>query len=191
MFFGTKYIVAKAFNSKVQVWKTKKTLTIVFLVKYFNQRGWVISALPEIYKNIFPSEKTNVIFDLDIKQDINKRNEFIKRLVEDYKINGWLTSIEGKIDIEVCLFDLHNNLEKLELIEISINRDSVYFEDSLRKIKIYPSDLFYNNTNQNIKTNYSTHRKSIQSWIANEAKNEKEKESLWHFYYDLRLKLKI
>lgn len=162
-----------------------------FRVKYLNNRGWVISGLPELYKMTFPNENNNNITDLDIKQDIKKRKPFVWKLMQDFSINGWFTSVEDKIEVEICLFDLEHCNEYLELIESSVNQESKYFEDSLKKIKIYPSEYFFDKTKQNLKSTYSAHKKSIQSWIKEEAKTEIEKENLWHFNFDMRLKLKI
>lgn len=188
MFFGTKYFLAKAFNTNVQVWKTKKTITVLFLVKYLNNRGFVISGIPDLYNTIMPH--TNIT-DLEIKQDITIRKPFISTVMQDYTIHGWVTSVEDKIEVEICLFDLNFCKENLELIESSINQDSKYIKDSLKKITICPAESFYEKTNQNLKSNYSAHKKAIQSWIKDEAKTQNEKETLQHYCFDLRLKLKI
>jgi hypothetical protein len=191
MFFGTKYFVAKAFGNNVQVWRTKKAMKVLFLVKHLNNKGWVISGLPELYKVAFPNENNNSITDLDIKQDINRRKPFVQRLLQDYKINGWFSSVEDKIEVEICLFNSDSMKENIELIEPCTNQDSKYFEDSLRKIRIYPSELFYSLTQQNLENTYLDYKKSIQKWIRKEAKTDKEKENLRHYLFDLRLKLKL
>jgi hypothetical protein len=79
MFFALKFWVAGAFNDSVQIWKTKSDIEVLFLVEYVNTRSWTISAIPRLYKSLFPEEKDNDLSDLDIKHfDIEKRNNLIK-----------------------------------------------------------------------------------------------------------------
>ncbi len=105
MFFGTKFFVAESFNDNIQVWQTTTDINVLFLVEYLNSRSWAFSALPRLYANIFNESNSTDYNDLDIKHfDISRRNKLIQKLFCDYKVSGWFTSVEGKIEVEVCLF---------------------------------------------------------------------------------------
>ena len=70
-----------------------------------------------------------------------RRNKLIRKLFDYYKISGWLTSLEDKSAIEVCLFDKQANLKQLKLIDIVDKENKIYFKDSLYRIKIFPSPM--------------------------------------------------
>jgi len=202
MFFATKRFVAKAFDNKIQVWKTKTDINVLFLVEYLTAMSWAISYLPHLYCGIFPNEIITNLNDLDIKHwDINRRNEFVSKLFEDFKISGWLTSLEGKIELEVCLFNKNSNSKQLSFVEITDMKNEKYFKDSLVRIKLFPTSEFYNKTQTTLnnhsslisqgRNHYNQYKNARNAHIREKAKNDNEKIGLKHFYYDLRIKLKI
>ena len=143
MFFALKFWVAGAFNNSVQVWRVTREIEILFLVESVDYRSWTESAIPRLYKTVFPHEVSDSYDDLDIKhRNIEIRNRFIKKLSSDYSLTGWLTSLEGAIDLEICLFKEN----QVELKEIVNKGSKKYYRDSLKQIDIFPSQDFYKNT---------------------------------------------
>ncbi|MBU3714853.1 MAG: hypothetical protein FGM46_07885, partial [Ferruginibacter sp.] len=166
MFFATKHWVAGAFNDKIQVWKTVTDIEILFLVDYIKPNCRVISALPRLYKNIFPSDSNSNLNDLDIKHwDIGRRNGLARQLFDEYNIYGWLSSIEDKVELEVCLFDKQTNSRQLILVDTTDRNSKKYFKDSLQRIKIFPPKAFYDKTakelttHSDIEESYKQHQK--------------------------------
>src|ERR1700752_1311902 len=146
MFFGTKLNPIKCFGEgKVQVWKVKRKITVLFLVKHVNLHSHGISSIPDIYYDIYPNEVNKSLTDLCIKQDIRRRRPFARHLFESYNINGWFSSIENRTENEVCLFNIENInklVERTNIIDIEGKEEL----DSLRKIKLFPPDSFYSST---------------------------------------------
>jgi len=202
MFFATKKWVAGAFNNEIQIWHTKTDITVLFLVEYVDKRSWTISALPRLFNNIFPLESNPDFDDLDIKHwDINRRNKLTSELHDKYKIFGWLTSLENKIELEVCLFDKQVNANHLQLLDIVDRKGHNYFKDSLFRIKIYPTKSFYDKTIQKLnkqapyttieKDCYKEYKRMINALINEEVQKGMDNIEAKHYYFDLRLKLKI
>lgn len=145
MFFALKFWVAGAFNDSVQVWRTTNEIEIIFLVESVNSRSWTESALPRVYKAVFPDESLSKYDDLDNKhRDIERRNRLIKTLNSEYGLIGWLTSLEDAIELEICLFYEKGN--QIELIEIVNKNSEKYYKDSLNQINIFPTQDFYERT---------------------------------------------
>ena len=154
--------MASAFNENVQIWKTTKEIDVLFLVDYVKYNSWTISALPRFYNNIFPTDCNSNFNDLDIKyRDKNRRDKLVRKLYDEYKISGWLTSIENKVEMEVCLFDKHTNASQLILEDITDGKDTIYFKDSLVSIKIFPFQDFFEQIQD--KPNYIFPRSTISS----------------------------
>ena len=202
MFFGTKEYVAKGFDDTIQVWKTTKDIDLIFLVEFIANNGWVISALPRLFNSVFPEDIDAEYNDLDIKhRDINRRNKLINELFIAHKIQGWLTSLEGRIDIEVCLFDKNTNTKQLKLIETVKEKNEKYLKDSLQKIKIYPSSTFFAKTEEklnghnsytsNRQNSYKQYRRFINASIKEYVALGMTKNLAKHYMFDLRTKLKI
>lgn len=198
MFFSTKQWVASAFNEKIQVWKTTTEIKILFLVEFLNDRSWAISSLPRLYAEIFPLERNFKLDDLDIKHwNIERRDKLVRELFDKYCINGWLTSIEGKIELEVCLFDRQENSKQLELIDFNDRKNKKYFKDSLEKIKIFPTKEFYDKSSEQFrkysltKKNYENYKISFYSDINEIETNRNGRLKLIHEKNNLRMKLKI
>jgi hypothetical protein len=201
MFFATKYWVAKGFFDKVQVWKTKIDIKIIFLVEYLNHMSWTISALPRLYNSVFPLDSNPDFNDLDIKHwDINRRNKLVRMLFDNYKISGWFTSLENKVELEVCLFDKQANSNQLLLIDIC-EKNKKYIKDSLQRIKVFTSISFYKQTSVELnriapiltddKDHYKRYKKYVNSSINYYVEEGLTKVKAKHLIFNLRTKLKI
>jgi hypothetical protein len=202
MFFTTKKWVAGVFNENVQIWKTTTDIELLFLVDHVNQNSWTTSALPYLYNNLFPTERKLNFNDLDIKHwDKNRRDQLVRKLYDAYNISGWLSSLENKVEMEVCLFDKHANTSQLILVDTINKNDKTYFKDSLDSIRILPSKHFYEATNKKLSerepiiTNERDHYKKysgmMKNWIKVEVQNGMEKVEAQHYHFNLRIKLKI
>jgi hypothetical protein len=202
MFFSTKKWVAGVFNENVQIWKTTTDIELLFLVEHVNQNSWTTSALPHLYNTLFPTERNLNFDDLDIKHwDKNRRDQLVRTLYDEYKISGWLSSFENKVEMEVCLFDKHANTSQLILVDTIHKKDKTYFKDSLDSIRILPSKLFYEATNKKLSErepmltdegdHYKKYSGMMKNWIKVEVKNGMEKVEAQHYLFNLRTKLKI
>ncbi len=199
MFFGLKYIIAGAFHNNIQVWKTTRDIEILFLVEHLDSRSWTTSALPRLYKSIFKEESSLDIRDLDIKQDFSRREKFVAHLFSVHHAKGWFTSLEDKVEVEVCLFNKKQNSSQLKLIEVAEKNDenyNKYFRDSLRRLKMFPTPDFFERTQIVLKDTpifdrtsdpYKRHLRYYKAIVKDELDTKKAKE----LYYDLRLKLKV
>jgi hypothetical protein len=202
MFFTTKKWVAGVFNENVQIWKTTTDIELLFLVEYVNQNSWTTSALPHLYNNLFPTERNLNFDDLDIKHwDKNRRDQLVRKLYDEYNISGWLSSLENKVEMEVCLFDKHANTSQLILVDTIHKKDKTYFKDSLDSIRILPSKLFYEATNKKLSErepmltdegdHYKKYSGMMKNWIKVAFQNGMEKVEAQHYLSNLRTKLKI
>jgi hypothetical protein len=203
MFFATKLYVASAFNrKKIQVWQTKKDIQILFLVDDINANSWTHSALPQVFNSLFPLESNPDFNDLDIKQkNINRRNKLTRKLFDEYNTLGWLTSLENRVELEICLFDKQANANHLKLIDIVDSKNKTYYKDSLDRIKIFPSSTFYKKINQTLLPKSSIHPKEkdhsksyqekMKIWIKIEMQNGKNRLEAKHDLFNLRAKLKL
>lgn len=202
MFFATKQWVAGAFTDTIQVWKTQTDIQILFLVAYINDRSWTISALPKLFNSVFPTDSNPDFGDLDIKHwDINRRNKLVQILFDKYKISGWLTSLENRVEIEVCLFEKQANENQLQLLDIVDRKSKKYIKDSLHRIRILPSKTFYEKTNQKLyeqslilideKDHYERYKRMINAWVKDEIQNGMDKVEAKHYHFNLRTKLKV
>jgi len=198
MFFALKFWVAGAFNNSVQVWRVTREIEILFLVESVDYRSWTESAIPRLYKTVFPNEASGIYDDLDIKhRNIEIRNRFIKELSSEYSLTGWLTSLEGAIDLEICLFKDN----QVELNKI-VNKDSKkYYKDSLKQIDIFPSQDFYKKTYDKLlnksqagldKTEiWNKYQERMTDMIKEEAKNKNDIVRNRECFSNLRTRLEI
>ena len=120
-------------------------------------------------------------------------------LCSKYGLNGWLTSLEGNIELEVCLFYLKEN--QIELNEI-VNKDyEKYYKDSLKKINIFPTKDFYERTYKKIrgkypekldkKTIWSNYQQHIIGYINEYVNNKNDTIRNQEYYSNLRTRLEI
>lgn len=202
MFFATKKWVAGVFNQNVQIWKTTSDIELLFLVEHVKHNSWTISALPHLYTNIFPTESNHNFDELDIKHwDKNRRDKLVRKLYDTYNISGWLSSLENKVEIEVCLFDKHANASQLILVDTINKKDKRYFRDSLDSIRILPSKHFYEATHKKLseqgsiltdeKDHYKRYDRMMKNWIKEDVQTGMEKVEAQHYHFNLRIKLKI
>ncbi|MEY4573175.1 MAG: hypothetical protein RLZ10_2459 [Bacteroidota bacterium] len=202
MFFATKQWVAGAFNDSIRVWKTQTDIEIIFLVDYLTENSWTISALPKLYNSIFSADNNPDFDNLDIKHwDIDRKNKLVQELYDKYKISGWLSSLENRVELEVCLFNMQANENQLLLLDIVERKSKKYIKDSLDNIKILPSQNFYDKTNQklaeqatilkNEKDHYKRYKGMINAWINDEVQHGMDKVEVKHYHFNLRTKLKV
>lgn len=162
------------------------------MVLEYNRDSRTKSAIVDIYKEYYPSE--NGMNDLDIKHfDHTKRNKFIDKL-KDEKIIGWLSSLDDKVDLEVCLFPCKKELGRLiELFKVISNNDTDFdYLNALEKIEIYPSDQFFKRTRKKLQySSFDDYEKKINNSIQDEIKQGLTKEQAKHSLLNLRTKLKV
>jgi uncharacterized protein with ATP-grasp and redox domains len=125
----------------------------------------------------------------------------VKKLFNKYKISGWLTSLENKVEIEVCLFDKQANENQLQLIDTVDRQSKKYIKDSLDRIRILPSQTFYDHTNHKLSEqvsiltgendHYKRYKKMINEWIKTDVQNGMDKVEAKHYHLNLRTKLKV
>jgi hypothetical protein len=200
MFFATKHWVASAFNDSIQIWKTTTDISVLFLVDYVTKNSWYISSLPKLYSIIFKDEVNHNFTDLDIKHwDLEIRNKLVHKLYSEFQISGWLSSLENRVEMEICLFNKQANSIQLILDSTSEKGNKEYYKDSLQKIKIYTPNSFIEKTSINLneftsrEKAYNNHKKHITSlidfYVTEDYKMNKNEAR--HYLYDLRTKLKI
>lgn len=200
MFFTTKHWVAGAFNDSIQIWKTTTDISVLFLVDSVTKNSWYISSLPRLYTIIFKEEVSPDYSDLDIKHwDIEIRNKLVHKLYNDFQISGWLSSLENKVEMEICLFNKQANSIQLILEKTSEKNNKEYYKDSLQRLKIFPSNSFVEQTSNclneftNREEAYKDHKKQMSRMIKfyATADYDMNKNEAKHYLYDLRTKLKI
>jgi hypothetical protein len=108
MFFSTNKYVANVFCEKVQVWRTISEIKLIFLIDKLDRNSWVQSALPAVMRHIQPPGDSREWRDLDIKHNPEVMREVVIYLSVEHGISGWLTSLEDKVELEVCLFGREN-----------------------------------------------------------------------------------
>lgn len=195
IFYGLQKHVAAAFQNnsgKIQIWSVKREIKLLFMVQELNDTSWAKSPIIDIYKEYYPSEK--VLNDLEIKHlDHHKRGKLIDKLKNE-NIMGWLSSLEGKVDLEICLFHDKREFDQLMELEMVINNDNDKFDypNALDKIAIYPSGQFFSQTKDKLKDSpYTDYEKMFASWKEDEIKQGLTAEQARHYHLNLRTKLKI
>jgi hypothetical protein len=202
MFFATNLSGAASWNETIQVWKVLAPIQVLFAVEYVTDMTIGISAIPDIYNGIFSLERNPNFTDLDIKHwDLNRRDKFVRKLFDDYKLSGWFTSFENNTFNEVCLFDKHANSKQLKLIDITGRKDKNYYKDSLEKIKFFPSPTFYTKTLKELNKHatypidrigtFRKHKRYVNTWIKEYLEQGMTKDEAKHEMISLRTQIKI
>jgi hypothetical protein len=196
MFFTTKFFCAKSFGSYVQVWKVKTSIKLPFLLLHLDHLAKGLSAIPQIYNSLFPEDANPNYKELDIKMN-TKREVFIEAFRDKLQLKGWFSTIEDNAYAEACIINAENYLEQIDFVH---NQDN-YYSDSLRKIKLYPSDQFIIKTKKILSTFYNNHypgkepyklyRAKIRAWVLDYVERGEDEKKAKEFYYSLRLRLKI
>lgn len=193
LFFGFHPGIARAFSTtkKIEVWRLKEDIQLLFMIKEVDCRSWTKSAIEEIYKSFFPGE--DECNDLDIKHfNKDKRAKLIQKLIQQ-GINGWFSSLENHYELEVCLFRESPTIKQVTFKEIWKNSTNEFnFINALKKALIQPCDEFYKISNLNLRdcpfTNYKNYMKEI---IEYECKFGSTRRYSENSNYTLRLKLGI
>lgn len=195
IFFGLQKFVAQAFQNnsgKIQIWSVKRDIKLLFLVKELNHLSWAKSSIVDVYRVYYPSESG--LNDVDIKhRDQHKRSKLIDKL-KDKNIIGWLSSLEGKVDLEICLFPEKEELNKLIELETVIDIDSNKFDylNALDRIDINPGDQFFTQTKDKLKASpFEDYADLVAEWSNDEIKRGHTLEEARHYHLNLRTKLKI
>jgi hypothetical protein len=202
MFFGLTFFVGGVFHNSVQVWRVKKDIDVLFLCASVAWVCRVNSSIPKLFNLIFPEQQDQNFNDLDIKHfDHNRRNGFTEELHSKYAIRGWLSSLEGNTELEVCLFKKETVNSFLELVKVHEKKEKIFYKNSLRKIKVFPPPTFYNESIDNLvraarpgsdaKSLWNQYKRFRNSCIREGTPSPEE--AMWRReeYYDLRAKLKI
>lgn len=193
LYFGTKFHVAKGFNQNVQVWKTRADIKVLFMIDSL-KGSHVKSSISEIYSSYFPETENENFNDLDIKQHRNRSSSFINMLQCNHKINGWFSSLEDKEEVEICLFNKAIINDGIHLVEVLRDKGK-YFNDSLVRFRMFPSESFYHNTNENKINNfvkpYHEYVKGINEFIKESCLTVDEIRQAKQSYYNMRNKLKL
>ena len=147
------------------------------MVLEVNRNSWVKSAVANIYKGYYG---TILLNNLDIKHfEHQKRDEFIAKLRTE-NIIGWFSSLEDKVDLEICLFPNKQELDQLIELERVIDKD------------VYPSGQFYTHTDERlIDSPYGDYKKMVAAWTKDDIKQGMAEEQARHYHLNLRTKLKI
>jgi hypothetical protein len=189
-FFALRFGVASIFGNIVHVWKVTNEIEVLFLIDSIYPR--IMSAIPELYKIINPTE--NNVSDLDVKCT-DRMIGFAKDLLLK-GTPGFLSNVE-KDDLEICLFGEANISGHLTQIDTGKRGDTKYFKNSLRKLRVFPSDQFYQKNKEiharrfiDYSESHKAHAGAYKSWIK-EAETAEDAMRIREYYYDLRLKLKI
>jgi hypothetical protein len=200
IFFATNYIEGSIWGNDLEIWTAKKNIKVLFLLQYINRIGKGKSSLPQLYYDIYPNELEKSLDDLDIKQDLTRRDPFGRHLYNFLNIQGWFTTIEdGRTDFEICLFN-KNEIENYFEISKAKDKSKLEFRESLMEINVFPTKNFYDRSKEiiwneypfeNAKTSFKLHHSKIKRLIAGEVSQEKTLQWCEHRYYTLRLKLKI
>jgi hypothetical protein len=190
-FFGLKYWIANSWineSKKFIVFKVMKDIEVLFMIKEIKDNEVYLSCGHDIFLN-FCSDINQQIDDISIKQNYHLRQKMIN-ILSDQNLAGWLTTLEGRKELEVFLFG-YQGLD--DVIKPILSQNSEYeLYDALKFIHIFPSSEFYKKSKSNFRRNYSEYcewRKEYeQDLITNE--NYTEMEAKFESF-DLRLKLKI
>jgi len=201
LFFSTSFRDAWAWGGDMQLWTARKSMKILFLLRHINSFSKGESSLPDLYYDLYPNEPNKHLDDLDIKQDIKRRDPFAKELLKN-NISGWFTTIEdGRTDFEICLFNKNELPNYFDCKPISREDGEKYYQESLMKMDIFPTETFLKNSRELIvskmqlcdkgKDPFKLYEKRIKSLVADCLKEGRSSEYCEHEFYDIRLKFKI
>ena len=110
MFFGFSSVGALSSDCedrRIKIWEVLQDFSLFYAIKQYTNEGSIfenrISILYDMYIEKYPNEKGK-IKPLSVKQDKDKLNNLVEVLHEK-GINGWVTSVEDKYDMELFLFE--------------------------------------------------------------------------------------
>ncbi|MES1182012.1 MAG: hypothetical protein ABUL44_04365, partial [Flavobacterium sp.] len=130
--------------------------------------------------------KPDGFYLLEIKHfDKKKLAKLIAKMKEE-KIKGWFSSIEDKVESEICLFDR----AEVQMIETIDSPKQYICYNSLKKLKLFPSASFYKNSKE-YASDYKSHMKWYNYTIKNAPEYGQTPEEARYEWFNLRLKLKI
>jgi hypothetical protein len=136
-----------------------------------------------------------------LHRDIRRRNELVRNLFDEHKIAGWLTSVENRGELEVCLFDRQSNANQLRLADTVDRENAEYFRDSPDRMTISPACAFYDRTREKFSAraplpagdgdHYTGYRRKMDGWIQDAVRNGMNITEAEHDHLNLRTKLSI
>jgi hypothetical protein len=176
-------------DKRYQVWKALSDIEVLFMVSGIrDSRAWIKSPITEIYCNFFPDDicKPDGFYLLEIKHyDKQKLARLISKMKEE-NIRGWFSSIQDKVEPEICLFDK----SQIQLIETIDSTEKYMCYNSLKKLKLFPANSFYENSKEYTK-DYKTHLEWYNYTIRTAPDNGQNRKEARYEWFNLRLKLKI
>jgi hypothetical protein len=172
IFFGFVPLTAKASpnsNNRIEIWKLKTDIKLLFMVLEVAHFSWTKSAITEIYRYFFPFD--DLCNDIEIKySDRSKRRKFINKLKQQ-EIIGWFSSFEDKSELEVCLFKNENLVNLIEFIKV-VEMEELYaegFDNSLKKADLHLNNNFYESSNSKLLNfPFNSYKKHVASCIREE-----------------------
>jgi hypothetical protein len=122
-------------------------------------------------------------------------------LYSKYAINGWLSTLEGNAELEICLFKKETVSNFLDFVHVHKKKEKVFYKNSLRKIKISPPQAFYDRSRANLLRSgqvgsdensfWMQYKRFRRACITEGAPSDEEIRWRREEYFDLRAKLKI
>jgi hypothetical protein len=195
VFFGITPLVAHinpGRDKKIQIWKTKSEIQLLFMIMYVYHYSWTKSAIIEIYQDFFPND--TLCDDIEIKyHDKERRNKLVDKLKEQNVI-GWFSSYDDKYELEICLFRDENFFNIIEPFkETTINKlYSIGFNNPLKNILLYPNEKFYNNSVEKLENfPFKNYKRHVNECINEEMQFGNSFKYCQNANYFLRTKLKI
>lgn len=127
-FFSTSYRNAWGWGGDLEIWTAKKNIKLLFLLRHIDIYGNGESSLPNLYYEIYPNEPNKSLDNLDIKQDLKRRDLFARHLFTKHNTYGWFSTIEdGRPDFEICWFNKSKLTDYFECTPVSRDKDYEYY----------------------------------------------------------------
>jgi len=127
MFFGFSALGSYSSSSKtkeIQIWETISDIKGFLMLKENPKMNRKISAVIEIYNNIFPENELHENDYVNVKKYCQERIQLTAAL-KSRGINNWVCSVENKFEMEIFLFNsIENNMKLIKYIETVGNNSS-------------------------------------------------------------------
>lgn len=192
IFFALHIKVAGDYNEgdkRFQIWKILSDIEVLFMISGIrDSRAWIKSSITEIYCKYFPEDicTPEGFYLLEIKHYDKKKLQRLINKMKEENIKGWFSSIEDKVEPEICLF----NKEKIQLIETIDSPQKYILYNALKKMRLMPANNFYENSKE-FTADFKTHLKWYNYTISTAPEYVQQPEEARYEYFNLRLKLKI
>lgn len=195
VFFGITPLIAHinpGRGKKIQIWKLKTEIHLLFMILYVYHYSWTKSAIIEIYQDFFPKDTS--CDDIEIKYHNKVRRKKLIDKLKEQNIIGWFSSYDDRYELEICLFkdeNFYNIIEPIEETYIN-NLYSIGFNNPLKKFQLYPNEKFFQDSVGKLVNfpfkNYNSH---VNDCINKELNYGHSFKYCQNANYFLRMKLKI